>query len=167
MKHLKTFEKLLKYNDPAVINHPLLDLIKEIENILIKLRKLDSTEKTTIIRKYFNSTGDINIVYKYVFHTLFMIKLKINNDNNSVRMIVSHGSTLDKNDPGAPFTKHPIEFFHFIKIELEKYISGRLNLYKSIEEYIFTLKEINNVIQKLEKFSKHLDMKMDANKYNL
>ena len=163
MKYLKSFEKLLKYTDPIVINHPLLDFCKRLENVLIKIKKLDNHPKANSdafeIRKSFNDSGNIKISYT-TLSPLFVIEL--NNYENNIQMNIKYSTSYINN-----YNENCTIFFDFLKDKLKKYISGKVLKYTWMEEFIFNYEQLDNIIQEIEKFPEEIDIYKNMKKYNL
>ena len=164
MKYLKIFEKLLHFDDPKVINNPLFNFSKKLEEVLLKIKELDSTENINVIkekakvRKYFSIYGSIELKYS---DNAELFNFKILQYGDDVILTTSYGSRTNNIDNNSIF------FFDFIKKELSNYIDSHYNYAKCYESYRFPMTELDNIIEKFEKFKEHIELKISANKYNI
>jgi len=160
MKYLKTFEKLLQFNDPDVINNPLFNFSKKLEYVLFKVKELDNIEhkKKSKVNRYFNNNGDIRISY---LDNSWLFKFKILQYDNDVILITNYHKRTNNIDNNS------IELFNFIKEELSNYIDSNNNYTKTYESYRFPMTDLDNIIEKFEKYKDFLEIKFNAIKYNI
>lgn len=161
MKYLKTYEKIISFKDPMVINHPLVDFSIELEKILKIVQNVDNYNGTEI-RKYFNSNDiynviDITICYKD--HGSNRFKFNIEYINSTVHMIIRYADYFTNN-------KNSKFLFNFIKENFKSYILDhihQLNSDSTVLTLSFSKSKINSIVTRLQK----IKTEFSAIKYNL
>jgi hypothetical protein len=164
MKYLKTFEnieRLLHFTDTRVKNNPLLNFSKKLEEVLFKIKELDNIEFSNIrrgksrVKKYFNPNGKIQINYS---DNAGLFNFKLLQYEDDVVLISSYHTRTNNIDNNTK------ELYNFIKKELSDYIETPL---KTMESYRFPITELNNIIEKFEKYKEYLKIKINLSKYNI
>jgi len=173
MKHLKTYEKLLKFSDKKVVNHPLKSLTEKIIEVLNELRKLDTeTHGYNTIRKQwrfgskitksFNDSGDINISYhgweSMTSFNLLTFRFWLSDD--TITFQINHNNV-------EKFNNYSIELYNFIYLKFRNNIDTFYKKMRDREIYTFNISELNNIIEELDNFHDYLEIKLNTNKYNL
>ena len=160
MKYIKTYERLLHFNDPQVVNHPLLNLTIELDKILRNLQNLDNYKKSTV-KKYFNPNGDISLCYKDSgSRNLFLVKIlnikEIYTEyNDDVVMIINKYNHFINN-----YNKNSDLLSNYIIDLFKDYIYDN----KVNKTFLrFSKTEIDNIVKKMQK----VDIFFDTIKYNL
>jgi len=173
MKYIKIYESLISKNDKRVLNHPLIPLADEIENLLKTFANLQGYKKWSI-KKYFSDgflgKNTINITITYYVKDdiwsrnldLFKIKiLTLLNDNVEKYILYM--------DFGIRQDYKPNE----IQILLQE-INNIMSKYVNEENYLyqggrneFMEKDINNIINSIKKLTSELESKIIEDKYNL
>ena len=153
MKYIKSYEKLLKFDDPHVISHPLLQFSTQLEKILKMVQNADNY-KGSIIKKYFNSNGEILICHKSEIGDDFF-RFKIFEDKNDITMIIKYARYFQ-----SGYNKNSEYLFNFIIDNLKQYVIN-INTFPIYLKFPKT--ETNNIIEKMEE----INIYFTSNKYNL
>lgn len=186
MKYLKTYETIIKKTDSRAINNPFRFFIDRIEKILKKLEELDVVSYSsasdgyinTRIRRYYNDDGEITINYSgnAGFYYSDMIRFRIkesSRSNDIVQLTVACDIdkfpefTSTRTNSDTKYKKNSIEFFNLIKDNLKEYINDYYNLKDNIIVYDIPNSELNQVLEKIEKFEEYIDLHTNTNQYNL
>lgn len=144
MKYLKTYEKMLKNTDKRIENNPL----NFFSGRILKLLKEISSPFGYSVRRFFFDNNNISIICKIDNDNFQLLKITFMIRDNNVIMVVKKNG------------KRMMEIFDFIKTTLNNYINRDFG---DTISYIFSLSELDDIIEKVEEYYLYLNQK----KYNI
>jgi hypothetical protein len=163
MKYIKTFEKLLKHTDEYVLEHKFRAFAEKLKSLLILLKKCDDLKYSTV-RIYYDSYGEIKIIYNYKYIDLYTFRLITYDRPTGLELcIISNYRKFGKDLISVNDTLHEI-FDNIVK----KYENERSFYYPNSHDIPIT--DINNlsILDKIyDEVSDEFEYIVAANKYNL
>ena len=162
MKHIKTFERLIKASDPIAINNILRPISDKLENIIKEIKKIDNFQNCKVVNK-FRDNHNITIDYTERVKNLdiMLLKIEIVLDGEKFFLDIEVNNISNKSTNSTLF----LEFFENKfrnKIYRKPILLPKFSRYFGFE---FNINEIDNIIEEitLEKYYLYVATR----KYNL
>ena len=145
MKYLKLFETNIKHSNPMALNHILRDFSRKIEDMVILLKELDNFDNSTV-KRYFDDNGEIRIVYKYSYHKLLKVSMRV--QSQMIDFVITDTAINSWNEK---YIENSLNFFDIINFQLREYKTKDDNYGSEINHvhYTFSINKINEILNKL------------------
>ena len=165
MKHIKTFEHLLKHTDEKVLEHKFKPFAEKLKSLLNKLQK-DDNYKYSTVKVYYDSSGDIKIVYNYRYIDLYTFRVFTYDRPTGLELcIIStyRKQKLDNSSNSSNDILHEI----FDKI-IKKYEIDHSEYYKNSHNIpIPDISDLSILDKIFQEVSDEFEITIATNKYNL